>query len=159
MNALFVTVRAIHFGSAILLFGELVFVLFVAKPVWRVADNAILDRNDISRWPVRIAVWALAASIVSGVAWLAVEAAVMSGMPLAQAANRTTVGLVLGETLFGRVWLLRAGVAIGLAAFLAAIIIARQDRRRSRLTMGATVLAGVYLAALAWAGHAAAGPP
>src|SRR2546426_9160718 len=110
MNALFVTVRAVHFASAILLFGELLFVLCVAKPVWRVADNAILDRNDVSRWPVRIAVWSLAASIVSGVAWLGIEAALMSGMPLAQAGNRTTVGAVFGQTLFGRVWLLRAGV-------------------------------------------------
>jgi putative copper resistance protein D len=159
MNALFVSVRAVHFASAILLFGELVFVLCVAKPVWHVAHDAILDRNDVSRWPVRIAVWGLAASIVSGVAWLAIEAAVMSGMPLEHAVNRTTVGLVLGETLFGRVWLLRAAAGIGLGALLTAIIMARNDRRGSRLTMGAAVLAGVYLASLAWAGHAAAGPP
>jgi putative copper export protein/mono/diheme cytochrome c family protein len=159
MNALFVTVRAIHFASAMLLFGELVFVLCVAKPLWRGAGNAIDDGNDVSRWPVRIAVWGLVGSIASGVAWLAIEAAVMSGMPLEEALNRTTVALVLGETLFGRVWLLRAAVGIGLGALLAAIIMAGDDRRRSRLTMGAAVLAGVYLATLAWAGHAAAGPP
>jgi len=159
MNALFVTVRAIHFASAMLLFGELVFVLCVAKPMWRGAGNAIHDGNDVSRWPVRIAVWGLVGSIASGVAWLAIEAAVMSGMPLEEALNRTTVALVLGETLFGRVWLLRAAVGIGLGALLAAIIMAGDDRRRSRLTMGAAVLAGVYLATLAWAGHAAAGPP
>jgi putative copper resistance protein D len=159
MNALFATVRAVHFASAMLLFGELVFVACVAKPLWRGAGNAILDGNDLSRWPVRIAVWGLVASIASGVAWLAIEAAVMSGMPLEQALNRTTVALVLGETLFGRVWLLRAAVGIGLGALLTAIIMARDDRRRSRLTMGAAVLAGVYLATLAWAGHAAAGPP
>ena len=55
MNALFATVRAVHFASAMLLFGELVFVLCVAKPIWRSAGNAILDRNDLSRWPVRMA--------------------------------------------------------------------------------------------------------
>lgn len=159
MNALFVTVRAVHFASAMLLFGELVFVLCVAKPMWRGAGNAILDGNDASRWPVRIAVWGLVASIASGVAWLAIEAAVMSGMPLEQALNRTTVALVLGETLFGRVWLLRAAVGVGLGALLTAIIMARDDRRRSRLTMGAAVLAAVYLATLAWTGHAAAAPP
>jgi putative copper export protein/mono/diheme cytochrome c family protein/peroxiredoxin len=159
MNALFVTVRAIHFASAMLLFGELVFVLCVAKPMWRVASNAILDGNDVSRWPVRIAVWGLVASMASGVAWLAIEAAVMSGMPLEQAVNRTTVGLVLSETLFGKVWLLRAAVGIGLGALFTAITTTRDDRRRSRLTIGAAVLAGVYLATLAWAGHAAAGPP
>jgi putative copper export protein/mono/diheme cytochrome c family protein/peroxiredoxin len=159
MNALFVTVRAVHFASAILLFGELVFVLCVAKPMWRRAGNAILDGNDVSQWPVRIAVWGLMASIASGVAWLAIEAAVMSGIPLEQALTRATIGLVLGETLFGWVWLLRAAVAIGLAALLTAIIMARDDKRRPRLTLGAAVLAGVYLATLAWAGHAAAGPP
>ncbi|HEY2970722.1 MAG TPA: copper homeostasis membrane protein CopD [Casimicrobiaceae bacterium] len=159
MNVLFAAVRAVHFASAILLFGELVFVLCVAKPMWRIADNMSLDGNDVSRWSVRIAFWGLAASIASGVAWLAIQAAVMSGMPLEQALNRTTVGLVLSETLFGRVWLLRAVVGIGLGALLTAIIMARDDRRGSRLTMGAAVLAGVYLASLAWAGHAAAGPP
>ena len=159
MNTLFVTVRAVHFASAMLLFGELAFVLCVAKPMWRGAGNAIFDGSDVSRWPVRIAAWGLVASIASGVAWLAIEAAVMSGMPLEQALNRTTVALVLGETLFGRVWVLRAAVGIGLGALLTAIIMARDDRRRSRLTLGAAVLAGVYLATLAWAGHAAAGPP
>jgi putative copper export protein/mono/diheme cytochrome c family protein len=159
MNALFVTVRAVHFASAMLLFGELVFVLCVAKPLWRGAGNAILDGYDVSRWPVRMAVWGLVASIASGVAWLAIEAAVMSGMSLEQALNRTTVALVLGETLFGRVWVLRAAVGIGLGVLLTAIIMARDDRRRSRLTPGAAVLAAVYLATLAWAGHAAAGPP
>src|SRR6266516_3637808 len=136
MNALFVTVRAVHFACAILLFGELVFVLCVAKPMWRVADNASLDGNDVSRSPVRIAVWTLVASIASGVAWLAIQAAVMSGTPLAQAVNRTTVGLVLDQTLFGRVWLLRAVIGIGVGALLTAITRARDDRLRSRLTMG-----------------------
>src|SRR2546423_11695501 len=102
MNALFVTVRAVHFASVILLFGELVFVLCVAKPLWRVARDAILDRSDVSRWPVRIALWSLAASIVSGAAWLVIEAAGMSGMPLAQPMKRATVGLVLGPAVFGR---------------------------------------------------------
>src|SRR5205814_105841 len=159
MNSLFVAVRAIHFASAILLFGELVFVLCVAKRVWCVADDAIPARSDVSRWPVRVADWSLMASIVSGVAWLAIEAAAMSGMPLSQAVNRTTVGVVLGQTLFGRVWILRAVVGIVLGALLTAIMVARDDRRRSRLTIGAAVLAGTYLAALAWAGHAAAAPP
>jgi putative copper export protein len=74
MNALFVAVRAVHFASVMLLFGELVFVLCVAKPMWRVASNTILDGNDISRGPVRLAIWGLVASIASGVAWLAIEA-------------------------------------------------------------------------------------
>src|SRR2546428_12024077 len=112
MNALFVTVRAVHFASAILLFGELVFVLCVAKRVWRVVDSTSLDGNDVCRWPVRVAVWSLVASIASGVAWLAIEAAVMSGMPLAQAANRPTVRLVLGQTLFPGVLLLAPALGL-----------------------------------------------
>ena len=157
MNTLFVTVRVVHFASVMLLFGELVFVIGVAEPVWRSVRKAILGGDELSRWSVRIAVWSLIASIPSGIAWLVIEAAGMSGMPLAQALNRTTVGLVLGTTVFGQVWLLRLAIGLGLGVLLPTILVARNDRRRSRLALAATVLAAVYLGTLAWAGHAVGG--
>src|SRR5262245_64425799 len=71
----------------------------------------------------------------------------MSGLPPASALNLATVGTVLSETLFGRVWVLRFVIAAALAATLL-------SRRRALDSVGA-LLAGALLASLAWAGHAA----
>jgi putative copper resistance protein D len=158
MNTLFVAARAVHFASAMLLFGELVFVIAVARPVWRHARHVGSgDGDDVYRRLLVVARWSVIASIVSGVAWLAAQAAVMSGMPVGQAMNRETLGLVLGNTVFGRVWMLRIGLVIALGAVLLALDRSAGDPRRSRLAIGAAVVAAAYLGSLAWAGHAVAG--
>jgi putative copper resistance protein D len=150
--------RAVHFASAMLLFGGLMFVLVVARPARRGAGGAPSGNADtVYRRLFRIAIWSLAASIVSGAIWLGVEAASMSGLPFVQAIGRETLGLVLGETAFGRLWLLRFALALVLAALLLAIRRSADDRRSSRIAMGALLLAAAYLATLAWAGHAGAG--
>src|SRR4029077_7982351 len=123
---------------------------------WRGAGLVASDA-DIYRRYSRIGTWSLAASIVSGLIWLAVRAAVMSGAPLSQAISRDNLGLVLGGTVFGRLWILRFGLAVALAALLGAMARSDGDRRKPRIAMGALVVAAGYLAALAWAGHAAAG--
>jgi putative copper export protein/mono/diheme cytochrome c family protein len=89
--------------------------------------------------------------------WLAAEAAVMSGTPLPQAISRDTLGLVLDETVFGRLWILRFGLSVALGALLLATARSDDDEHKLRIAMGALVIAAAYLAALAWAGHAAAG--
>jgi len=151
-----VAARAVHFASAMLLFGELVFIFAVARPASRGAGR-VASAGDIYRRYLRIGAWSLAASIVSGLLWLAVEAAVMSGAPLSQAISRDNLGLVLGRTVFGRLWILRFGLAVALAALLVAMARSDDNRRKPRIAMGALVVAAVYLAASAWAGHAAAG--
>lgn len=104
MDTLLVAARAAHYASAMLLFGELVFVVAVARPAWRRAQRAGSgDGDDVYRRLLVVARWSVIASIVSGLAWLAAEAAVMSGMPVGQAMNRETLGLVLGNTVFGHV--------------------------------------------------------
>lgn len=158
MNAMLVAARAAHFASAMLLFGGLVFVLLVVRPAPRDAGRALLGGNDnIYRWLLRVAGWSLGVSIVSGVAWLAAEAAAMSGAPLDQAIRRDILELVLGKTVFGRLWVLRFGVAVALGALLLATARAEGDKHRSRIATGALVVAAAYLATLALAGHAAAG--
>ena len=158
MNMLLIAARAVHVVSAMLLFGELVFAVVVAKPVWRRARPAgTVDVDDVYRRLRVVAHWSVVASIVSGAVWLAAEAAVMSGMPLGQAMNRDTLGLALGDTLFGHVWVLRLGLVIALCALLVAVGRSAGDWRRSCLTIAATVAAAAYLGSLAWAGHAVVG--
>jgi len=158
MDTLLVAARAAHYASAMLLFGELVFVIVVARPAWRLAQRAgSSDGDDVYRRLLVVARWSVIASIVSGLAWLAAKAAVMSGMPVGQAMNRETLGLVLGNTVFGHVWTLRLGLVIALCGVLLAVGRSAGDPRRSRLAIGAAVVAAAYLGSLAWAGHAVAG--
>lgn len=88
--------------------------------------------------------------LVSGLLWLAVEAARMSGLAPAQALNREMLGTVVAQTSFGRVWIVRLALAAALGATLLV------SRRRAALDAASAVLAAGLLASLAWAGHAAA---
>jgi putative copper resistance protein D len=158
VNTLLVGARALHYASAMLLFGELVFLVAVAKRARRGTGYAAPgEAGDIQHRLLVVAICSVVASIASGVAWLAAEAASMSGMPLGQALNGHTFALVLGETVFGHVWVLRYGLIIAFCALLLGMRRSVKDERRSRLEVGALLVAGVYLAALAWVGHAAAG--
>src|SRR5256885_14340842 len=157
MDAMIVAARTVHFASAILLFGGLLFVLAVATPVWRDADRETPQRGGRLPTALVYGAWTLVASVMSGVIWLAAEAAIMSGTPLAQAINADTIGLVLGRTEFGRLWVLRLVLALALAALLLSIGRSANETRRLRIAAGAVLVAAAYLASLAWAGHAAAG--
>jgi putative copper resistance protein D len=155
MSTLLVASRAVHFGSAILLFGELVFVLVVVR-AWRHIGLAIPAPGGEQRFLLAASL-GLAASVVSGATWLAAEAALMSGLPLGQALGRDTLELVFVKTAFGRLWILRFGLAVALAALLLSIARAKNHERKLRIAAGALVVAAAYLATLAWSGHAAAG--
>ena len=96
-----------------------------------------------------MAAWSLALVLLSGLAWLAVEAVRMSGLPPASALSRGTLGTVLTETLFGRVWMVRFVLAAALGAMLI-------TGRRTALDATRALLAAALLASLAFAGHAAA---
>jgi len=158
MNPLLVAARAVHFASTMLLFGELVFALAVATPAWRNAGRAAFDHDQgIHHRLLLIEGWSLVVSIASGAIWLEVEASSMSGMPLEQAISRDTLSLVLGQTIFGRLWIWRFGLAVAFGALLLALGRTASSRARSRLSLCCVVIAAAYLASLAWAGHAAAG--
>lgn len=156
MNALFVSLRAVHYASAMLLFGELAFALGVATPAFR-RVLAVGGGDDFDRRFFAVAHWGLVASIVSGAAWFAVEAAVMSGLPVGEVMTRETLGRVLGNTMFGLIFAARVGLAVALVAVLIAMRRSNDDARRSRLAIVAVAFAAAYLGSLAWAGHAVAG--
>ncbi len=160
MNEFLVAARTVHYASTLVLFGELVLVLVVAMPAWRDARRAGTGNGvgiDIEGRLSALLRWSVIASFASGAAWLAAEAAAMSGSPIAQAIAPDAVGLVLGKTAFGRVWTLRLGLVIVLWGLLLAMGRSVREPRRLRLSIGAAGVAGVYLATLAWAGHAAGG--
>lgn len=150
--------RAVHLASAMLVFGELVFALFIAAPVSR---GAWLDRSsagEASRRRLgRVALWSIGAGIASWLVWLACEAVLMSGAPVDVALHGETLIAVLGKTAFGRLWLLRIALAVALTAFLWSSTRVAPGAIRRSLLYAALAIAGAYLASLAWAGHAAAG--
>jgi putative copper resistance protein D len=154
MNEFLVLTRAIHFGAALWLFGEFVFFAVVAGPALRsVSKDASTDSGERERRLFRIAGPCVAIAIASAIVWLLLEAASMSGTPLVVAFNRQTLDVVVRETLFGRIWLVRLGVSLLLSAAL--WFAWREPRRQGPiLKIGGTLLAGAYAATLAWTGHA-----
>jgi len=135
-------VRAVNIGASLLAFGQLAFLQFVAPG--RVAPPRFMATVS----------WSLAAILASALAWLALEALNMSGLPLAEALAPGTLGTVLTQTLFGKLWLARAACIAVLAALLM-LTRAREDSGNS--SWPAFIAAGVLLVMLAGMGHAAAG--
>ena len=154
MSALIALARAVHFGSAVLLLGGLVFALAIRFPVGRSAGSAMERGERVAM--LRVAEWGLAASVASVVAWLALEAISMSGLSPAVALGPDTLARVLANTNFGRVWLLRVCLAVACAGLLVASRRSTDEARAQRMALGALIAAAVYIAALAWSGHAGA---
>jgi copper resistance protein D len=155
MNEFLVLTRAIHFGVVLWLFGEFVFFAVVIGPSRRsISKDASTDGGEHERRLFRVAGCCVAIGIASATVWLLLEAASMSGTPLAVASNRHTLDVVVRETLFGRIWLVRLGLSLLLSA---ALWFAWREPRRpgSMLKIGGTLLAGAYAATLALTGHAA----
>jgi len=158
MHALLAATRAVHLGSVLLVLGELVFAVFVFGPVWRGGEGPFVpSRRDLERRIRSSAAWSLAVSVASGIAWLALEAPLMSGLPASEALGGDTVAVVLTQTSFGRTWMLRGFLALALGAALLSGARSSDDKSGSRSTIVAMLLAAGYAATIAFAGHAAGG--
>ncbi|MEP6998089.1 MAG: copper homeostasis membrane protein CopD, partial [Betaproteobacteria bacterium] len=149
MNELLAAARAVHFAATIWVFGELAFACALARGRRSVA--AAGPGEALRRRLPSIVRLSLGVGIASAVVWLVAVAATMSGMPLSRAMAPSTLGAVLGGTLFGKVWILRLCLAGALLA----------PWPRSAGGSGwplalRTVVAAAYLGSLAWTGHAAA---
>jgi len=153
MDLVLTAVRAVHFAACIVLFGEYVYAYLVSP-----------DGRPRPRF-VAVAAWSLGIAVATAAAWLAIEAGHMSGERIAQALGDGTWRIVLGQTLFGHTWLVRAALALVLALSLMAV--AREDR--ARMTVSPTLTrwggrtaqaigagcAALLLVSLSCAGHAA----
>lgn len=157
MTGVAVAIRFVHQGALTLVVGALFFLLIVARPAFRKAEGDVraeLERFD--RALRRLAAWSLVTALASALLGLGLQAAIVTGRPLAEALAPGTVGSVLARTQFGRVWQLRL-VALALLGGLLLFREREQDDvdwiafRAEGVILGAAVLV-----ALAWAGHAAA---
>ncbi len=155
MTEILVAARAAHYASLIQLCGIFVFLAFVATPAFRHADlNAAPDVSRFHGSLLRYVWVSVPVALLSGLVWLLLEAAAMSGRPPMEALSRGFIGVVLSRTQFGRDWALRF-IVVGL---LIAWLLCRKVVKSPRLTAGAQtvplLLSAVLLAALAWVGHA-----
>jgi putative copper resistance protein D len=155
MDPLLVFARATHYASALLVLGELIFALVIARPPREAPTSA--PYGEHYRRLLRVGGASLAIAFASSIVWLALLASSMSGLPLDRALNLNTLGLVVFRTEFGRVFLLRLALAAGVGAALLSIRRSRNARVRGAAALAALIAAVGYVAALAWSGHAAAG--
>jgi putative copper resistance protein D len=139
-----VVVRAIHFAATAIITGTLIFRTLVAEAVSASArPAAIIVRTQT----LRVALICLAVSAASGMIWLLLEAASMSGLSFRASMTPDVLSTVVDETQFGTVAQIRFALAIILAGCLA--------YDRFSLARGLALVTSLGLiAALAWTGHA-----
>lgn len=148
MDTILVAARLVHFAAQISLAGIFAFLVLVAAPSYREAGAAL---SPALRRRLAILAWAsLVLLLASGAAWLVREGENMSGAPLAAVLAQGLIGTVLTQTQFGHVWLIRAALLVPLTLALAG------SGRWRGLDWLAALASMAMLAALAWAGHAAA---
>ncbi len=145
MDDYLIAARVVHYASTISLAGLFAFLCLVAAP----------DASGMLRRRLSVLGWAsLVLALVSGLGWLLVLAAKLSGQPLDLVLPQGVVTIVLTRTRFGQVWLAR----FVLAMLLALCLFARQRWRARVLDWAGLALAGGMLGSLAWAGHGGATP-
>jgi copper resistance protein D len=148
-------VRALHFGATMMVMGGVFFHAFVAGPALRGCDHTLVAARV--RFQRALIGWlALAVTILSGAAWLVLQAEQMSDLALAQVFREGAVQTVLSDTDFGHAWMVRLALAGFLAALLRWLGPSRWVRPGSMRAAAIAVSAGL-VGTLAWAGHAAAG--
>ena len=154
-EGLLIAVRAVHFAATLALFGEIVFALLAAGRARSQADAMLSGEScgaeQAGYCRTAIAAWLIA--VVSALCWMLLQTTLMSGRPLEAGWDVAVLRTVIESTLFGRAWTVRALLALALAALW---LIARVGRVPQHRIAGAfaMVLAGAFVAGLAWAGHA-----
>jgi len=155
-TALFAATRAVHFGACLLLFGVWVFDRLITGPL---NDSQDLSKQwrSITRWLILLA---LPVSLLSGAAWLGLNAINMSGLPPSLALHWDILRIVLTETHFGSLWEIRAILFLAaLIASISALLVSRSSRLQTPIPWTALLLSGAFAGSLAWAGHGLTGEP
>ncbi len=148
-----VWVRFLHFAATVSLSGLVIFEAFVGAPALSAGDAAMAQ--PIAGRLARLAWGSLVLAVLTGGAALLVQAAGMGERSLADLWSDDLLATVLLDTDFGHVWLARLALVVLLAAALHPPYFAAPAPTWRR--GAALALAVAYVAALAFAGHAAAG--
>src|SRR5216684_44374 len=93
-----IMIRAVHFAATAVVAGSLIFRAAVAGPVLRSGEAGA---ELLRRQTLRVSWTGLAISVGSGVIWLLLQAASMSGLSFAEAMTPAVLSTVLNETQFG----------------------------------------------------------
>jgi putative copper resistance protein D len=148
--------RAIHFAATISVAGVVCLLAFVGEPAFRGADKngpipaVVRSRLATTAW------MSLAVAVLTGAAWLIVQAEKMSDLTLAAVFLEGMIWTVLSGTDFGSTWIMRLALTILLAATLYRFF-SRDGPELCGVGAVTVFLAGGLVGSLAFAGHAAAG--
>ena len=152
-----IAARTVHFASTVMIAGTILFLFLIEAPVVkRLGDRTQPIFTSLHKRLVRIAWWCLAVSIVSGVAWLLVLAAKISGSSLREVISDGAARTFLTQTQFGHDWEVRFVLAVLLAVAL--LRFRSTDGWHSAEGFLAAALAMGFLGSLAWSGHGGATP-
>ena len=151
-------IRAVHFGSCLILQSVFVLLILAMIPSWKESRGGNApERDQFHRVLHRLVVVCLLAALVSGFLWLWFAIASMSGSGLLESLHPSLFWMVLTQTQPGRVWLLRAAIAI---VFTFSLCFVFGNRRAGNATWLPIPLCAVSVtaltASLAWLGHAGA---
>jgi putative copper resistance protein D len=148
-----VWVRFLHFAATVSLSGLVISHAFIGAPALSAGDAATV--RPIAGRLARLGWGSLMLAVLSGLAGLVAQAASMGERSLADLWSDDLVATVLLDTDFGHVWLARLALVVLLGAALHPPYFGAPvpPWRRG----AALALAVAYVAALAFAGHAAAG--
>jgi copper resistance protein D len=143
-NGPLIVARAIHFAATAITAGGLIFGAVVAGPALR------SEKEEAVRFRAQtfIVAWiGLAITAISGVIWFVLQAAAMSGLPLAEVMESSVLSTVFNQTQFGQVAEIRIALSMMLAVFLACCRFPLANWYALAAAFGLT-------AAIAWTGHA-----
>lgn len=132
--------RALHLAATVLIGGAFAFEVLIVR-----AEAGDATTAAVARWLQRQYVLGLIVGLVSWIGWLAAAAIEMGGQGL----HADLLGVVLAQTTFGHVWLLRAAMF----AVLAALMMRGWPVRGPRASIALCLAIGL-VASLAWTGHA-----
>jgi len=153
MTDLLYYARGIHFAATLTVAGIVFFVVFIAEPAFHKAPGGARLAEALRRRLAWMFWIGLALCLLSGAAWLVLNAASMSGQPLAQVYAQDVVRTVLLQTDFGNDWVARSGFACVLGG-LAVAVLSAGGTASVWLKAAAVIAAAALAGSLAWAGHA-----
>jgi putative copper export protein/mono/diheme cytochrome c family protein len=156
MNELSAVVRFVHLSAAVLLVGRFAFVLLIARPALEKARIGADDRNVSGRRLHRqIVIWSLFALSVSALLGLCIQIVNVGDPAPRTFFERLAAASLLTDTQYGKVWLFRMVLLMGLSAMLFHAAKNHLKDDSSILLAGGLGLSACLLASISLSGHAA----